>query len=104
MPVRFLGRSLVLVGLLLSGVVAVEAEDVGGVQCFALEIEDPAVLYMLDRDVQGEVLVLTEESLEGSPWTTEGARAYLSLEKWREQEPLGPFSWYWVRSAPDLSE
>lgn len=101
MSVRSSALLVVVVGSILSAAVAVEAQDREGVRCFALEIEDPAALYMLDGQVQGEVLVLTEESLEASPGVTKGARAYLGVEQWRKQEPLRPLSWCWVRPAPD---
>ena len=40
---------------------------------------------MLQREVQGELLVLTDELLRDSPGVTDGSRAYLGSEEWREQ-------------------
>jgi hypothetical protein len=60
-----------------------------------------SVLRLLNRDVQGEVMVLTQDPLEGSPGATEGTRAYLGTGEWRRRSPIRPFSWYWTETEPD---
>jgi hypothetical protein len=93
---------VVFAGSILSSWVSdVEAQHAGSVQCFVLDVEDPSILYMLGQDVQGEVLVLTDEPLRDSPGVTEGRRAYLGTAQWQERGPLRPFSWYWRRTESD---
>lgn len=92
--------------LLISSLVAataspVEAQQPPGVQCFALDLEEPSALDVLGRDVQGEVMVLTDEPLEDSPGAKDGARAYLGKDQWRSRPPLRPFSWYWRATTGD---
>jgi hypothetical protein len=90
----------VLAGLLL-GQRDLQAQSAREAQCFVLEVENPAVLYMLDRQIQGELLILTAEPLDGSPGATVGARAYVGREDWKRKGPLRPFSWYWSRQPSD---
>jgi hypothetical protein len=90
----------VLTGLLL-GQRDLPVQSAQEAQCFILEIENPAALYMLDRQIQGELLILTAEPLDGSPGATEGARAYVGREDWERNGPLRPFSWYWTRQPSD---
>jgi hypothetical protein len=94
--------SAILIGLLVAATASlVGAQQTPGVQCFVLDIEEPSALYMLGRDVQGEVMVLTEEPLEESPGAKDGARAYLGIDQWRNRPPLRPFSWYWRMTTGD---
>ena len=91
----------VLVGIVLTGFSPLGAQVRSPARCFALQIEAPEVLYMLLRDVQNELLILSDEPLRGSPGVTDGSRAYLGLEKWRERAPLDASSLYWSRMGPD---
>jgi hypothetical protein len=90
----------VLAGLML-GQRDLQATSAQEDACFILEIENPGILNVLPRQIQGELLILTAEPLDGSPGATEGARAYMGKEEWARKRPLQPFSWYWTREASD---
>lgn len=80
---------------------AVEGQDAGTVQCFAVAVDDPDIVGMLGQHLRVDVLVLTEEPLRNSPGVTEGKRAYFGREEWRSHEPVRPGSWYWSRIGSD---
>lgn len=91
----------VVVAFLLAGFSPLGAQVRAPARCFLLQVEAPEVLFMLQREVQGELLVLTDEPLRDSPGVTDGSRAYLGSEEWREQAPLQASSWYWSMVGQD---
>lgn len=69
--------------------------------CYVLDVDDRGVVFMVQRDVRGDTLVLTDLRLDGSPGVTEGNRAFIGKDDWRERPTLRPGSWYWARVEPD---
>jgi hypothetical protein len=91
---------LILVGVASFDAPLVHAQAVDTARCYALDVAEPDALFMLERNVDGDTLILTGEPLQDSPGATEGSRAYLGTTHWREKAPLRPGSWYWARIEP----
>jgi hypothetical protein len=94
------GLILILTCAASLGVPMAEAQTKDTARCYELEVAEPGALFMLERNVDGDTLILTDEPLHDSPGATKGSRAYLGSAHWTEKAPLRPRSWYWKRTEP----
>jgi hypothetical protein len=98
---RCVGAAFVAVVALAGSAALLEAQGVDDARCYVLELAAPDVVFMLDRDLQGDTLILTTEPLEGPLARGNRTRAYFGIESWRQKEPLRPASWAWSVTDAD---
>ena len=88
-------RRSLLIGLVVLNSCSFDGVTPSAAECYELELDHVSVVSMLQPDFEGDTLILSTHDLDGSPGATEGYRAFLGAEAWRDPGPIVPSSWHW---------
>lgn len=76
-------------------------EQVVATECYALRVDEPGALHMLDPATLSDTLILSDVELSDDPGDRARFRAFFGTDEWRAADSPEPSSWYWTPVGTD---